>query len=99
MIIWNYRKAYKPQYDIYKCVNRKMEIRKLSKSEIEQIKNNINHGGRHSIYDQYLYDLNVGDMVEIESVNRGVISRTAKRLNMKLSVHYVNGKYYIERTA
>jgi len=76
-----------------------MEFRKLSKSEIEQIKNSVNHGGRHSIYDQYLYDLNVGDMVEVENVNRGVISRAGQRLGMKLSVHYVNGKYYIERTA
>ena len=76
-----------------------MEFRKLSKSEIEQVKDNINHGGRKSLYDQYLKDLNVGDMVEVENVNRGVISRAGQRLGMKLSVHYVNGKYYIERTA
>jgi len=76
-----------------------MEFRKLSKTEIEQIKNNINHGGRKSLYDEYLYDLNVGDMVEVQNVNRGVISRAGQRLGMKFSVHYVNGKYYIERTA
>jgi len=76
-----------------------MEFRKLSKNEIEQIKNNINHGGRKSKYDEYLYDLNVGDMVEVENVNRGVISRAGQRLGYKFSVHYVNGKYYIERTA
>ena len=76
-----------------------MEFRKLSKSEIEQIKDNINHGGRKSLYDKYLYDLNVGDMLETDNVNRGVISRAGQRLGYKLSVHYVNGKYYIERTA
>ena len=76
-----------------------MEFRKISKNEIEQIKNSVNHGGRKSLYDQYLKDLNVGDMLETDNVNRGVISRAGQRLGYKLSVHYVNGKYYIERTA
>ena len=76
-----------------------MEFRKLSKSEIEQVKDNINHGGRKSKYDEYLKDMQIEDMVEVESVNRGVISRAGQRLGYKFSVHYVNGKYYIERTA
>ena len=76
-----------------------MEFRKLTQKEIEEIKNSVNHGGRKSLYDQYLKDLNVGDMVEVQNVSRGVISRAGKRLNMQLSVHHVNGKYYIERTA
>ena len=74
-----------------------MVIRKLSPSEIEQIKSNINHGGRKSKYDEYLKDMEIGDMIEIDEINRGVISRAGKRLNMKFSVHYVNNKYYIER--
>ena len=76
-----------------------MEFRKLTQKEIEEIKNSVNHGGRKSLYDQYLYNLNVGEMLEVENVNRGVISRAGQRLGMKLSVHFVNGKYYIERTA
>ena len=76
-----------------------MEFRKLSKTEIEQIKNSVNHGGRKSKYDEYLKDLNVGEMLETDNVNRGVISRAGQRLNMKFSVHYVDNKYYIERTA
>jgi len=75
-----------------------MEFRKISQKEIEQIKNSVNHGGRKSLYDEYLKDLNVGEMLEADNVNRGVISRASKRLGYKLSVHYVNGKYYIERT-
>ena len=75
-----------------------MEFRKISQKEIEQIKNSVNHGGRKSLYDEYLKDLNVGEMLEVDNVNRGVISRASKRLGYKLSVHYVNGKYYIERT-
>ena len=75
-----------------------MQFRKLSKEEIEEIKNSVNHGGRKSLYDEYLKDMNIGDMIEVETINRGVISRAGKRLNMKFSVHYVNGKYYIERT-
>ena len=75
-----------------------MEFRKLSKSEIEQVKDNINHGGRKSKYDEYLKDMQIGDMVEVENARRGVISRAGKRLGYKFSVHYVNGKYYIERT-
>jgi len=75
-----------------------MQFRKLSKDEIEEIKNSVNHGGRKSLYDEILKDMNIGDMIEVENINRGVISRAGKRLNMKFSVHYVNGKYYIERT-
>ena len=75
-----------------------MQFRKLSKEEIEEIKNSVNHGGRKSLYDEILKDMNIGDMIEVENINRGVISRAGKRLNMKFSVHYVNGKYYIERT-
>jgi len=75
-----------------------MEIRKLSKNEIEQLKNEISHGGRKSKYDEYLKNMNIGDWIEIEQINRGVISRAGKRLGMKFSVHYINGKYYIERT-
>ena len=74
-----------------------MQFRKLSKEEIEQIKSRINHGGRKSKYDEILRDMNIGDMIEVENINRGVISRAGKRLGMKFSVHYVNGKYYIER--
>jgi len=74
-----------------------MQFRKLTKEEIEEIKNSVNHGGRKSKYDEYLKDMNIGDMIEVENINRGVISRAGKRLNMKFSVHYVNGKYYIER--
>jgi len=74
-----------------------MQFRKLSKEEIEQIKSGINHGGRKSQYDEILKTMNIGDMIEVENINRGVISRAGKRLNMKFSVHYVNGKYYIER--
>jgi uncharacterized protein involved in tellurium resistance len=74
-----------------------MQFRKLSKDEIEEIKQNVNHGGRKSLYDEVLRDMNIGDMIEVENINRGVISRAGKRLNMKFSVHYVNGKYYIER--
>jgi len=74
-----------------------MQFRKLTKDEIEKIKNSVNHGGRKSLYDEYLKDMNIGDMIEVENINRGVISRAGKRLNMKFSVHYVNGKYYIER--
>jgi len=76
-----------------------MEIRKLSKSEIENLKENLNHGGRKSKYDEYLKNMEVGDWIEIDEINRGVISRAGKRLNMKFSVHYINGKYYIERIA
>jgi len=76
-----------------------MEFRKLTQKEIEEIKNSVNHGGRKSLYDEYLKDMQIGEMVEVQNVNRGVISRAGKRLNMQLSVHYVNGKYYIERTA
>jgi len=76
-----------------------MEFRKLSKSEIEEIKNNINHGGRKSLYDEYLKDMQIGEMVEVQNVNRGVISRAGQRLGMKFSVHYVDNKYYVERTA
>jgi len=75
-----------------------MQFRKLSKEEIEEIKSGINHGGRKSLYDEILKDMQIGDMIEVENINRGVISRAGKRLNMKFSVHYVNGKYYIERT-
>jgi hypothetical protein len=75
-----------------------MEIRKLTKEEIEEIKSGINHGGRKSKYDEYLKNMEVGDWLEVENINRGVISRAGKRLGMKFSVHYVNGKYYIERT-
>jgi len=75
-----------------------MEIRKLSKNEIEQLKSEISHGGRKSKYDEYLQNMQIGDWIEIGEINRGVISRAGKRLNMKFSVHYVNGKYYIERT-
>jgi len=75
-----------------------MEIRKLSKNEIEQLKNEISHGGRKAKYDEILQNMNIGDWIEIPEINRGVISRASKRLNMKLSVHYINGKYYIERT-
>ena len=75
-----------------------MEIRKLSKSEIEQLKSEISHGGRKSKYDEILRDMQIGDMIEVENINRGVISRAGKRLNMKFSVHFANGKYYIERT-
>jgi hypothetical protein len=74
-----------------------MVIRKLSISEIENLKENLNHGGRKSKYDQYLNDLEIGEWLEIDNVNRGVISRASKRLNKKFSVHYINGKYYIER--
>ena len=74
-----------------------MEIRKLSKNEIEQLKNEISHGGRKSKYDEYLREMQIGDWIEIGEINRGVISRAGKRLGMKFSVHYVNGKYYIER--
>ena len=74
-----------------------MQFRKLTKEEIEEIKNSVNHGGRKSKYDEILRDMNIGDMIEVENINRGVISRAGKRLNMKFSVHYVNGKYYIER--
>ena len=74
-----------------------MQFRKLSKNEIEEIKNGINHGGRKSLYDEILKDMQIGDMIEVENINRGVISRAGKRLGMKFSVHYVNGKYYIER--
>jgi len=75
-----------------------MQFRKLTKNEIEEIKNSVNHGGRKSLYDEILRDMEIGDMIEVENINRGVISRAGKRLNMKFSVHYVNGKYYIERT-
>lgn len=75
-----------------------MQFRKLTKEEIEEIKNSVNHGGRKSLYDEYLKDMNIGDMIEVENINRGVISRAGKRLGMKFSVHYVQGKYYIERT-
>jgi len=74
-----------------------MEIRKLSKNEIEQLKNEISHGGRKSKYDEILRNMEVGDWLEIENINRGVISRAGKRLGMKFSVHYIQGKYYIER--
>ena len=74
-----------------------MQFRKLTKNEIEEIKNSVNHGGRKSLYDEILRDMEIGDMIEVENINRGVISRAGKRLNMKFSVHYVNGKYYIER--
>jgi len=74
-----------------------MQFRKLTKEEIEEIKNSVNHGGRKSLYDEYLKDMNIGDMIEVENINRGVISRAGKRLGMKFSVHYVQGKYYIER--
>jgi len=76
-----------------------MEFRKLTQKEIEEIKNSVNHGGRKSLYDEYLKDMQIGDMVEVQNVNRGVISRAGQRLGYKLSVHYVNGKYYVERTA
>jgi hypothetical protein len=75
-----------------------MVIRKLSISEIENLKQNLNHGGRKSKYDEYLKNMEVGDWLEIGEINRGVISRAGKRLGMKFSVHYINGKYYIERT-
>jgi len=75
-----------------------MSIRKLSVEEIESLKQDINHGGRKSKYDMEFRTLHVGDWVEVQNVNRGVISRTAKRLGMKLSVHAINGKYYVERT-
>ena len=75
-----------------------MQFRKLTKNEIEEIKNSVNHGGRKSLYDEILRDMNIGDMIEVENINRGVISRAGKRLNMKFSVHFANGKYYIERT-
>jgi len=74
-----------------------MQFRKLTKEEIEQIKSGINHGGRKSKYDEYLREMQIGDWIEIGEINRGVISRAGKRLGMKFSVHYVNGKYYIER--
>jgi len=74
-----------------------MEIRKLTKEEIENLKQNVNHGGRKSKYDEYLREMQIGDWIEIPEINRGVISRAGKRLGMKFSVHYINGKYYIER--
>jgi len=75
-----------------------MVIRKLTKEEIENLKQNVNHGGRKAKYDEYLNDLAIGEWLEIDEINRGVISRASKRLGKKFSVHYVNGKYYIERT-
>ena len=74
-----------------------MQFRKLTKEEIEEIKNSVNHGGRKSLYDEILRDMNIGDMIEVENINRGVISRASKRLNKRFSVHYINGKYYVER--
>ena len=94
----NYQKAYILKFVYRYCVSQKMEIRKLSKNEIEQLKNEISHGGRKAKYDEILQNMNIGDWIEIENINRGVISRASKRLGMKFSVHYINGKYYIERT-
>ena len=74
-----------------------MQFRKLSKDEIDRLLQNINQGGRKSKYDEILKEMNIGEWIEIPNISRGVISRAGKRLNMKFSVHYIQGKYYVER--
>ena len=75
-----------------------MKIKKLSKNEIEQIKNQIPKRGRKPILDEYIKNIQIGDIIEIENLTTpSIITNTGKRLNMKFSAHRINNKYYIKR--
>jgi len=77
-----------------------MEIKKLSKNEIEKLKNQIPKRGRKPLLDEYVKDMQIGDIIEIKNLSTpSIITNTGKRLNMKFSTFHINNKYYIKRIA
>jgi len=76
------------------------KYKKLTPEEADFIRTKVKHGGRKSEWITVLQDMKVGDMIQVsEKLNRGTISRIGQRLNMKFSVHFVEGHYYVERIA
>jgi len=77
-----------------------MNIKKLSENEIKQIENQIPKRGRKPILDEYIKNIQIGEIIEIENLSTpSIITNAGKRLNMKFSTHRINNKYYIKRIA